>query len=233
MDPIIQFVTVVLDYIWTVLVVIWSAMWFDTTIVDYVAHHPHSWAIAAGVAFVAGVSTLLGNSASLFVNRVKPVRFLAAMAVNGAMLIATWVIWALTLWVLAVIFFHAQAQASDVVRLILLGAAPLAFGFLVLTPYTGPAIGIVLNVWSLLVVIVMARSGFWVPPTWGIVVVVITGWVILFVISRAAGQPMLGIRNRLWARITGMTDQVTTEDLMIAYMRGNLLTDNETEGKRL
>ncbi|MFN8471263.1 MAG: hypothetical protein U0822_03510 [Anaerolineae bacterium] len=227
MGSIIQIVGNIFTYIVAVFIVIWNAMWFNTNVVDYVVTHPQSWSLATGVAFVAGVSTLIGNSASLFVNRVQPARFVAALAINGTMLIATWVIWAITLWALAVVFFDAQAGASQVVRLILLGAAPLAFGFLVLAPYIGPAIGIVLNVWSLLVVIVMARSGFWVPPTWGIVVCVMTGWIILFLMSRTIGQPVLGMRNRLWARITGTTDQVTTEDLMIAYMRGNLMSDSE------
>ena len=230
MDAVIRFIADIPNYIYGVFAVIWYTILLRPGVVDYVATHPDSWGLAAGVAFVGGVSTLIGNSGSLFVNRVRPARFVAALVVNGAMLIATWTIWGLSLWLVAVIFFHAQARATDIIRLILLGAAPLAFGFLILAPYIGPAVGVVLYVWSLLVVIVMARSGFWIPPTWAVVVAVMAGWLLVLLISRTIGQPVLGMRNRLWARVTGMTDQVTTEDLMIAYMRGDIITDTKRGG---
>lgn len=231
MDSVLQLLSGILAYILAVFVVIWNAMWFNTTVIAFVAAHPNAGLIPIGVAFVAGVSTLIGNSASLFVNRVRPVRFLAALLVNGLLLVASWLIWAMTLWVLYRTMLDSNVSLDASVRLILLGSAPLAFGFLILAPYVGPAIGIVLQVWSLCLVIGLAHFQTQ-QPILTLAGIVALGWIILFTIERTIGQPVLGMRNRLWARITGTEDQVTTEDLMIAYMRGNLMDDGDTGSNR-
>lgn len=229
MESVVHFIAEIPNYIVGVFMVIWFSLLLRPGVFDYIATHTDSWGLSFGVAFVAGVSTLIGNSASLFVNRVRPIRFLAALIVNGVTLIATWLIWALTLWLMALVVFKINANPFTALRLILLGAAPLSLGFLVLAPYLGPAVSLVLEVWSLLIVIVMAHYETQ-QPLWVVIAIVILGWLVVVGVSRTIGQPVLGIGNRLWADITGIRDQVTTEDLMIAYMRGDIVTDTKRGG---
>ncbi len=232
MESVLQFIADILSYILSVFALAWYSLRFNTYAFDYVLTHPDSWGLSFGVAFVAGVSLLIGDSASLFVNRIRPARFLLALIVNGVVLIATWLIWAATLWLIGRVVFQYNTNFYTAVRLVLLGTAPYVLGFMVLAPYLGPAFRIVLQIWSLLIVIVMVLYATQVPVLTALALVVL-GWLFVVGITRTIGQPVLGMGNRLWADITGVRDQITTEDLMIAYMRGDIITDTKPGGSGL
>ena len=100
------------------------------------------------IALVAGVSTLLGHCAVLFINRVRGVRFLAMLVVGGIFLTLLYTIQALILWVVAGPVTQRGMHLTDLLAVTLSSTAPLAYGFLVFIPHLGLLIGRILQGWS-------------------------------------------------------------------------------------
>ena len=71
----------IFDYLVTLWRVIGMALWLDPALLQAAGAAagteagPRAFALAIGVIVVAGVSSLLGQSVTLFINRVRPGRF--------------------------------------------------------------------------------------------------------------------------------------------------------------
>src|SRR4051794_8627960 len=91
----------ILDYFATLWRVINEALWLEPTVLSAAGSAagtpagPRAFALAFGVIILAGISSLLGESVTLFVNRVKPVRFALSLLLNGLLFIVGWLVWAL------------------------------------------------------------------------------------------------------------------------------------------
>ena len=59
------------------------ALALDPKVFQFVETYPQSSWVVLGIVFLAGVSTLLGHSAVLFINRVRKSRFVISLIVNG------------------------------------------------------------------------------------------------------------------------------------------------------
>ena len=118
----------------------WLATLWDVAslrIVDQAELGLPSLQTAGLIALIAGFSTLLGHCAILFINRVKGVRFLAALAVGAVFLLLLYGFQAMILWAVTGPITQQAASFHDIVTVTLASTAPLAFGFLVFIPYLG------------------------------------------------------------------------------------------------
>ena len=59
------------------------ALRLDPGVFAFVEQYPQSAWVVAGIVFLAGASTLLGQSAVLFINRVRKSRFVISLITNG------------------------------------------------------------------------------------------------------------------------------------------------------
>ena len=67
-------------YLWGALT---HALSLDPNVFQFVEDYPQAGWLVLGIVFLAGVSTLMGHSAVLFINRVRKSRFVISLVVNG------------------------------------------------------------------------------------------------------------------------------------------------------
>jgi hypothetical protein len=183
---------------------------------DIVEQYPQSGWVIGGIVFLAGVSTLLGESAVLFVNRVRRTRFIISLVTNGIVFLISYFVWGLTVLIVARLLFTTGPPTSEFVRMVGLSTAPLVLGFLVLIPWMGPFIGRVLNIWSLLILIVIVEFEFKIG-FWPAVLCVGLGWLVSLAFSNTIGRPVVALRNKVFRLVTGSKLDSTAEDLLLHF----------------
>jgi hypothetical protein len=71
------------------------ALSFSPDLLQRVEAYPESRTLIITMAILAGMSLLLGQSAVLFLNRVKPGRFIISLIVNGLLYTLSLMVWGL------------------------------------------------------------------------------------------------------------------------------------------
>lgn len=193
-----------------------EAMRLNPRVFEIVQANEQPTGVILAIAILGGASLLLGQSVILFVNRVQPGRFMFSLFLNGVIFALSLVIWALAIWLTALVLFPNQIPLATVMRMVGIGAAPYLFGFLVLLPYAGNFIGRVLAVWSFLVVLAsmthLAGGRFW--PA---LVCTAIGWLLITVMSATIGRPIISARNRIWHRLTGVDLDASVQDILTKF----------------
>jgi hypothetical protein len=202
-----------IEYLWSVWRAIRLGLRLQPDVVQLAEAYPHATAVAFGVVVVAGVSLLAGQSVILFLNQVKPRRFVVSLLINGLMLAAGWAVWSAAIWGIGRWLFTETPRFSLVLRLIGLSYAPLAFGFLILMPYLGPFLQRFLYTWSFLIALRAVAYTFHVS-FWPALICVGLGWLLLMALTATIGRPVVTVRNRLWRRLTGAPLNASARDML-------------------
>lgn len=109
---------------------------------------------AITIAFLAGVSEMLGQSVILVINRVALYRFVASLAFTGMTYLTSAMIWALSAFLIVPLTTTLEVgDLSSVIGVVALAFAPRLFGVLALAPYFGVALGNILEVWAMVLVV--------------------------------------------------------------------------------
>ncbi|GEM_PF-1046817 len=165
------------------------------------------------IALVAGVSTLLGHCAILFINRVRGLRFLAVLAVGGVFLTLLYTVQALVLWIVAEPITQHRVDLAELVAVTLASTAPLAYGFLVFIPHLGVLIGRILQGWSaicLWLLVMASMSTSW----WQALLTTGLAWLIMQLSSRLLGRPIGYLTGRVWTLVTGHQAFLDPKDVL-------------------
>jgi hypothetical protein len=207
-----------------------AVLFLDPRAFAFIQNSPDSGRLIAVIAVFGGASLLIGQSVILFVNRVRPARFLLSLLVNGLVFYIGLVIWAIAIWLTGRILFTTGAPLSTVIRMVGLGAAPYLFGFLVLIPYMGDFIGRVLSVWSFLIVLAalntVAGGAFW-----AVLLCTGLGWLLITVMSLTLGKPIVALRNRLFRAAAGTDLDASVADILVNYATEER-SDSQQQGGR-
>ena len=175
---------------------------FAPAVYDAARQNDIPFSIALVIALLSGISTLLGQSVILFVNRVRPPRFIASILLNGAVYTANLFIWAVTTFIAGRVIAGVAIPLGDAIRITSLTAAPMIFGVLILIPHFGPLIGHLLSVWGFLIALqsvsILYQVGFW--PT---LIIIGSGWLLTLLISKTIGKPITAIMQRLRRWVAG------------------------------
>jgi hypothetical protein len=183
-----------------------QAAWFESL--------PDKSAIAITIAVLAGVSTLIGNSVVLFINRVRGWRFAVTLLLNGVAMVLLYIVQALVIVLVAPPIVGSDGPGTwIVVRSVMLSSAPLVFGFLVLIPYLGPAIGRVLQAWSVVALWAVVAVVF-VTDVGHALVVTLIGWGVMQLASWGLSRPMKWIGDRIWQLVSGRPSMLSGTDLL-------------------
>lgn len=174
------------------------------------------------IAFLAGVSEMLGQSVILVVNRVALYRFVASLVFTGATYVATALTWAASALALAPLTPAgglSPAEAAGVLGVVSLAFAPRLLGALSIAPYFGIAFGHVLEVWAML----LAIYGLHVAidlPIGASVACGGAGWLISYGFRSFLGRALAKPLGRLKLAVVGSTldksPQKIIDDLAIA-----------------
>lgn len=141
---------------------------------------------ALNIILLAWFSQAVGQGIVLYVNRVKPIRFILSLLMASVLFVVSAGCWGLSAWLLSCLLYNAITPYEIVLSTLGLAYAPLIFGFLVALPYLGVPIQILLSIWTLLALAiglhVTLGFGIWQASWCGV-----SGWVIFQILQRTIG----------------------------------------------
>ena len=175
---------------------------------------PGAVTTALWIAFLGGVSLMLGQSVVLFANRVSRRRFAACLAIAGLVYVFGLAVWGVAIW-LSARLFGIDIFTGAITFAVCVGQAPMLFGFFSLMPYLGTSLLRILTVYSLLVV-VAALSAVLDIRIWQAALLAAIGWAIRAGLDRALTRPLAGVRGWLWRASTGRPTPITRADALAA-----------------
>ncbi|VAW08490.1 hypothetical protein MNBD_ALPHA05-1355 [hydrothermal vent metagenome] len=197
-----------------------AAIGFSTGAFLRVASSAEAQTAAFVIAFLAGVSEMLGQSVILVVNRVALYRFLASLAFTGVSYALTALIWGLSVFAVAPLTRVGVLGPGDiagVTGIIALAFAPRLFGVLSVAPYFGAALGNLFEVWAMALAIFGLRVGLDMPLG-AAVFCGGAGWLVSYGLRSFVGHALAAPLGRLRILVSGSpldrTPQQIIDDLM-------------------
>ncbi len=170
--------------------------------------------IALLIVIVAGLSEALGQSVILFINRLRPRRFILALMITAASHLVGYLLWTVTVWLVGVYVFEQQVSMMAIACVVGLAYAPQTLAFFELTPFLGNPFSIILSLWSMVAVIVAVRVGLNLE-LWQALLASGLGWVIIQLWRRTIGRPIYGLGRWLQRRAAGVPLEHTLADLAV------------------
>ena len=165
------------------------------------------------IIFLAGLSVGLGSqSVVLLVNRVTPIRFALNLLLSAAIYLAGALIWMASIWLIGRYVFATTIPFMQVVAAVSLAYVPLLYAALVLLPYIGPAIGVLLELWSLVIAVTAVGVAYQLPA-WKALLCVVLGWLLLLLARFLLGRPAARLDHWLWMVTTGHPERLAVGQL--------------------
>ncbi|MGF1939257.1 MAG: CAAX protease [Nostoc sp. ChiQUE02] len=169
--------------------------------------------LAITVVLLAKLSLAIAQSIILFINRVKPIRFILSLLVNAILSLFEFLFLVFSTWLICLLPWSIHIPLTTLLTVLGLGYAPLLFSFLGALPYLGLPLLKILSIWNLLAMVV----GFSTVANIGVGFAfgyVAFGWFIKELLANTIGQPIahLGktiadqvagvnlVENRVWSR---------------------------------
>mgnify|MGYP004115911273 CR=1 FL=1 len=143
-----------------------GALGFSTGAFTEAAISGQAQTAALIIAFLAGVSEMLGQSVILVINRVALYRFLASLAFTGFTYVFTALAWALsaiTVAPLTRLGVLTPNEIAGVIGVVSLAFAPRLLGVFSIAPYFGQALGNILEAFALALAVFGLHAGFGLP----------------------------------------------------------------------
>lgn len=162
---------------------------------------PAWWGVL--IALLAGLSQGIGHAFILFVNRVSPLRFGLSLVVEAVLLVAGFLFWALSTWLVARLAFGVAVGPSPVVLALGVAHAPQLLAFLGAMPYLGVPWLTLLSLWTA-IAFVVALGEVAGLAAWPAFIALVGGWLVMLLLQRRAGQPLMRLGRSLLNRVAGV-----------------------------
>ena len=164
---------------------------------------PEGQTFALLVVLAAGLSLAVGQSIILFINRVKPVRFVVSLLLNAVLFVFGFLFLVFSTWLIGWLPGFTQIPWRDLVQALGLSYAPLIFSFLGALPYAGVPILNGLAVWHLLSMVTGVSAIAQMGATNAFAYVAF-GWFTLRLLEGTIGRPIAQLGRRLTQRVAGV-----------------------------
>jgi predicted Abi (CAAX) family protease len=151
----------------------------------------------------AGLSLGVGQSLILFVNRVRPLRFIFSLLLNAVLFTCGFLFLVFSTWAIGWLPGLVHIPWNDLVETLGLSYAPLQFSFLTALPYAGVLILNLLSIWHLLAMVVGFSAIAQVSGASAFAHVAF-GWFVLQFLKGTIGQPIAKLGQRLTKRVAGV-----------------------------
>jgi len=185
----------------------------DPEALQWVWTNPYSIWLTLGVGILASLSITLGHAVVLLVNQVTGWRFVLGLVFSALVLVLMQVLESVVLWGLGWWWSGNQMPYLVVLSAVLAASAPQVWGFLVLVPYMGTAIGRFLSAWSALCLWALV-AGTFSMGRWGALALVIVSWLVVHGLSTVSAPWMSRGLSSMLTRITGRPEWVTGADVL-------------------
>ena len=194
----------------------WSAMGFGVEPFLEVAASPRAQRAALLIAFMAGVSEMLGQSVILVINRVPVYRFLASLAYTGLSYVITAIIWTLSTFAVAPLTqlgLLEMTNIASVTGVLALAFAPRLFGVFSLAPYIGVIWGNLLEVWAMALAIFGLHMAIGLPVPAALFCGGV-GWIASYYIRGHLGRALRRPLHKIRILISGTRLERTPQQLI-------------------
>lgn len=175
-------------------------------------------AAALLIAFLSGVSEMIGQSVVLVINRVPLYRFLASLAFTGVIYLVAALTWATSVVLIAPLFgadIVSVIGYGGLFAIIAMSYAPRLFGVLTIAPYFGVALGYALDAWVLACVIYGLHAANDLPFR-AAAICGLAGWTAGFVIRSLVGHFLRGPLTALRRAVSGSALEMSPQELTAA-----------------
>ena len=173
---------------------------------------PLSTRAALYIVLGAGFSQAIGQGVVLFINRVKPFRFVLSLLIASILFGFSYIFWTISTWLACYLLFRGDTSFFAVARTLGLAYAPLMLSFFVALPYLGVPISVLLSVWSFLASLtglkVVLGLGLW-QAFWCSAL----GWAVFQLLQRTIGRPVAAVGRALANTAAGVNLVTNLKDL--------------------
>ena len=154
------------------------------------------------VAVVACISTLLGRSVVLAVNRMRRWGFVFAMVLNFITLVVTYTVLGALVWGAGLVLFDTGVDARDVAWAVLWAVSPLVLGFATAIPILGTGFDRGLSLWSVLILWSIIDDLY---DTSGLLggAIALGAWLLTWLLEGVYAPLLATARDWIWRRATG------------------------------
>jgi predicted Abi (CAAX) family protease len=192
-------VSITLDRIWEVLGWVFG---LNGEVFREIVAAPGGETLALIVVLLAGLSLAIGQSIILFINRVKPIRFVFSLLISAILYLFEVLFLVLSTWLICLLSRSVQLPLTTLFIILGLSYAPLLFSFLGALPYLGFPILRILSIWHLLAMVVgfSAVANVGIGSAFGYVAF---GWFVKELLGNTIGQPISQLGRRLAERVAG------------------------------
>ena len=159
-----------------------------------------------------GLSSAVGQSAVLFINRVRPNQFIWVLVSLGMYVIAGLVVWYLSTYAIVRLIWQQELAWQLMLQTLILACAPLLFSFFVALPVLGIIFELGLALWCLLAVM-LGLTVVTNLNSWQAFLSAIIGWLLYRLLYGLFGRPMLIIIRDLRARLFGVMWTLDPQEL--------------------
>lgn len=149
-----------------------------------------------------GISTALGQSVMLFLNRVKPTQFVKALLISGLNLTFSFIFWVFSTWLLARLVYDQSLPWRMLARTLAFSCSPLLIAFFTMIPYFGVSVFFLLSFWSLLGMIT-GLEALTALGTREALLCVSLGFVVMLLLQRTLGRPVVSLARWLEEQLIG------------------------------
>lgn len=192
--------------------VVGRTLMLDGQVYELIRDTPFNNALVATIVVMAGLSAAVGQSVVLFASRVRPRRFVFSLFFSACIYTFSFFFLAASIWLVGDIAFERRSDVGDILRAVGLGYSPYLFSFFTLAPYFGNPIGLLLSVWSLIAIVRGVHFALGLGG-WQALLCVFLGWLLLQVLQRTVGRPMVGGVRWLRRRVAGAPIATTRAEL--------------------
>lgn len=159
--------------------------------------------MALTVAALAGLSEAVGESAVLFINRVRARRFILSLVISAVIFVFTYLFLAVSINTVARFAFGSDASLRSIATVVGLAYAPRLFGFLAFVPYFGVPLSVLLNLWTVLVMMESVAWALLLTPAQALLSI-LAGGLLLFTLQRSIGRPVTAMARWAMRRAAGV-----------------------------
>lgn len=153
------------------------------------------------IVLLAGLSDAIAQSVVLLLNQVRPRRFVYSLFISAVLFVCGYFFYILSIDFIARQIFNAETS-TNIYYSLALAYVPLILSFMTMLPYFGYPIGIFLNVYHFLALIIATAVSYSLQPMQALLCI-IAGWLLLTLIKSTVGKPAISLATWLRNQIAG------------------------------
>ena len=219
-----------MGWITAVYQIITGVLRLDPAMYEAVFVHPDANMLALAVLVVAGLSSSIGHSAVLFVNRVERRRFILSFVVTTITFVLGVMMLTFSIWLTIVILFDTALSFIEVLIVTSLSFAPFVLGLFIIIPYLGHILEYALRIWALIAALIGVYTIFDIS-IWAALFSGVLGWILFEIASNIAVLQTL--EQWLWRKGAGQAVYVESQeavDLFIQEIQTAVSQSQPSEG---